>query len=164
MTNTSNETNLLIKAIMRGNWDQSLAAQITPELLRLSDSFGRTVAHTAAYFGHLNQIDPSLITPELLRLHDDSSITVAHTAARNGHLDQIDPALITPELLELETNDLDPVCRWTVAQLARKKPEQLSKLLSRVSSLTPDVQASYRKVLGENLVPTAGTGHEAPAV
>jgi hypothetical protein len=119
---------------------------------------GSTVAHVAAFNGHLNQIDPSLITPRLLRLRDDSGWTVAHAAADYDHLDQIDPSLITPELLRLRTD-----AGRTVAQDATWKPKQLSRLLSRISSLTPDVQADYRTVLGEKLVPTAGTGHEAPA-
>ena len=51
--------------------------------------------HTAAMYGHLDQIPRELITAESVSQKDNYGLTVLHTAARDGHLDQI-PASIIP--------------------------------------------------------------------
>ena len=72
------------------------AENLDPELLRMKDSHGWTVAHELAWEGTFPK---EKITDELLRVRNNDGLTVAHSLAQSGTLPE---KFVTDELLRMK--------------------------------------------------------------
>ena len=77
-------------------------AQITPELLALTRSFGVkrfTALHEAATQGQLRLVQLKLLTPAAMNRPTEQGVTPLHCSVDNGHMEQVPSTLLTPETL-----------------------------------------------------------------
>lgn len=72
-----------------------------PEILKIADENGSTIAHTMTYVSPTSAIELMESHPELLPLADKNGVTVAHAAAAASGKTQMTITQLHPELLPL---------------------------------------------------------------